>query len=237
MKKIIYPLLLVACLTMQLHAQSRQEIKKIEAGQNLEQYVSSELLYIFEDFEDGAIVYNNGAGSRGKLNYNLLIGEMQFIDPVTNEILSLANVREVSAVSIAKRFFVPFHIYNGEFMEVLAEGTNWLAVKRKTIAIPYGKEGPYGAVFANSSIESVQNISHSGMQYNIPVSNYQSISSQKLYYLVYNGKETLVKNEKSILNTYPRSQRPIIEQFIKDNNIDTKEEADLVRLIHFCNQL
>jgi hypothetical protein len=59
------------------------------------------------------------------------MGEMQFIQPNTGEVLALADISDVMRVSIGKRQFVPVG-GGSEFMELLTtKGDVSLGLKRK----------------------------------------------------------------------------------------------------------
>ena len=237
MKTMIFTLLLLLGLPVHSYARSQQDLKKIESGTDVEQMASQEQLYLFQNFEDGVVIKKNGAFARGKLNYNLVVGQMQFIDPATEERLALADIATVATVSISGRSFIPLSA-RGEFLEILVDGANSLGVKRRTITRTYGKEGAYGVIHTSASIESVQTLPLSERPAEaFSVSNYQLISSQSLFYLVTNGKRKLIQNKKTILNAYPKSVRPQIDQYISDSNIDLRNEQELITLINFCNLL
>ena len=236
MKTTLFIALSLWALSISYEAHSQQSIKKIESGKDLEDFTTLGQQYLFAEFEEGTVLKKDGSYARGKMNYNLVVGEMQFIDPQKEEVLALAEITNVAAVSILGRFFVPFSS-KGEFLEILTDGTGSLGVKRRTVARPYGKEGAYGTINTSSSIESIQTVTSDGKPETISVSDYKLITSQSLYYLLTNGKSKLILNKKTILNAYPKSTHSQIELFITEGNIDLRKEDDLIALIDFCNQL
>ena len=236
MNKVIYTLLLLTGLSIQLHAQSQRTVQKIESGTNLEQFTSSLQQYLFQEFEDCIVMYNDSSFSRGKMNYNLVVGEMQFLVPNSEQVLALSNIGDIATVTIAGRVFVPFS-KGGEFLEILVDGTSALAIKRRTVATPYGKEGAYGTISSTTSIESINAVSYDGKQQNISVSDYKLIESKTLFYIVANGKKLQIAGKKTILNSYPKNFHTRIDQFITANKINLRNEADLVKLIKYCNIL
>jgi hypothetical protein len=236
MNKIICILLLLTSFSIRSYAQ-QGKIINVESGKNLENFTSQEYRYLFENFENGTVLFNNGSVGQGKMNYNLLVGEMQFIDSKTEEILALANVQDVTAVSIAGRMFIPFSTKSNEFMEILLDGDLSLTIKRKTTAVPYGKAGAYGTVNTSAAITSVSSIDYDVKRESLSVSEYQQISIQTDYYLVSTGKHILITTKKTILDAIPKNKRPQIEQYMADRNLNLKEEQDLIKLIEYCNQL
>ena len=90
-------------------AQNRQ-IVEAASGEDLTTKVSTQMQYLFSEFTVGDVFFK-GHKSSGKLNYNMLLGEMQFEEK--NQVLSIANMKDVIMVNIDNRKFYPFK--NKEF--------------------------------------------------------------------------------------------------------------------------
>ena len=236
MNKIGYTLLLIAGISIQLCAQSSKVVHKVESGANLEELVSPVQQYLFQDFEDCMVMYNDSSWSRGKMNYNLVVGEMQFFMPKSKEILALSNIEDVASITIAGRVFVPLP-KGKEFMEIIVKGINSLAVKRRTVVTPYGKQGAYGTINSTSSVESISAMSYDGRRQDLSVSDYSLIELKTVFYLVIKEKKQQIVGKKTILNAYPKEIRTQIFQFITENKINLKNETDLIKLIKYCNKL
>ena len=229
MKKYIFLLLLHP---FWVSAQNRQLVEA-DSGDDLSQKVSTHIQFLFSEFTNG-VVYLKGYKSSAKLNYNMLLGEMQFLE--NGQVLSLANLSDVIMVNINNRRFYPFN--NSEFAEeLMSTGKYQLRVRRKGNVGQHSKKGAYGMDSATSSITSYSSMSSQNQQYELTVSEKVLVSLNYFYYLVgTNGKYTLIKNAKTFTKQFS-AYRTQIETFVKENKIRFNNEDDLKALLDFCSKL
>ena len=125
MKKCVFLYLLIL-VSAWANAQKR-EVVEAASGDDLNKKVS--IQYLFPEFTDGYVFYTGLPRSSGKLNYNMLLGEMQFMDS-ENKLLALGNVPDVQMISIGSRKFYPYD--NKEFVEeLLVAGKIQLQIRRR----------------------------------------------------------------------------------------------------------
>jgi hypothetical protein len=62
----------------------------VPAGVEVKEIVPANEIYQFPEFLQGLVIFKDGKSAPGKLNYNRLRAEIQFIDP-KGDTLSLAN--------------------------------------------------------------------------------------------------------------------------------------------------
>jgi len=229
MKRYIILLLLIPGW---VSAQNRQ-IVVASSGEDLSQKASARMQFLFPEFTQGDVYYNGYKGN-GKLNYNMLLGEMQFLE--NNQVLALANVKDVIVVNISNRKFYPFN--DKEFTEELMSTGNYhLRVRRKGNAAQYSKKGAYGTTSSTSSITSYSSIVSDGRQFDLSVIEEVLISLNCFYYLVgTNGKHILIKNIKTFTKQFS-AYRSHVEEFAKNNNTRFDHEDDLKALLKFCSKL
>ena len=227
MKKLIFLWLMFPICGV--FAQNRQ-IVEAASGEDLTTKVSAQMQYLFPEFTAGDVFYKGYKGN-GKLNYNMLLGEMQFEEK--NQVLSLANVKDVVMVNIGNRKFYPFS--DKEFTEeLLTTGKLSLRVRYRGNAVQHSKKGAYGTTSSTSSITSYSSISSDNRQYNLTVSENVLVTVNYFYYLVgTNGKYTLIKNVKTFTKQFP-AYRAQIETFVKEHNIRFNNEEDLKALLKYC---
>jgi len=229
MKKYIFLLLLVP---VWVSAQNRQ-IVEAASGEDLTQIVSTQMQYLFPEFINGDVFYKGYKGS-GQLNYNMLLGEMQFLEK--NQVMTLANVKDVVMLNIDNRRFYPFN--DKEFTEeLMSTGQFQLRVRRKGNVAQHSKKGAYGMDSSTSAITSYSSISSDNRQYDLSVQEKVLISLNYFYYLVgTNGKYTLIKNVKTFTKQFP-AHRAQIEAFVKEQRIRFDNEDDLKVLLKYCTNL
>ena len=229
MKKYIFLLLLIP---VSVSAQNRQVIEAA-SGDDLSQKVSTQFQFLFPEFTNGDVFYKGNKGS-GKLNYNMLLGEMQFLE--NGQILALANVRDVVMLNIENRRFYPFN--DKEFTEELkSTGKYQLRVRRKGNVAQHSRKGAYGMDSSTSAISSYSSINSGNRQYDLTVAEKVLITLNHFYYLVGpNGKHVLIKNVKTFTKQFPQ-YRAQIEAFAKAQRIQFDNEDDLKSLLDFCSKL
>src|ERR1035437_2784726 len=95
--------------------------------------------YLLPKFTDGIMKMKDGNLAGGKLNYNTVLDEMQFISD-KNEILSVADPSAVAQVTIGDR---KFYYLKNYFFELVADG-NILLFSRIHVKRFEEKIGAYG---------------------------------------------------------------------------------------------
>ena len=227
-----YLFILMLLLPFWMFAQERQ-IVEANSNTDLADQVSTQMQYIFPEFTDGQVYYLKSSAGIGKLNYNILIGEMQFLDK--EEVMALVPAG-ISVVNINNRSFFPYK--GNEFAEeLLSTGKYKLLVRRKGNVASFAKKGAYGTSSSTSSITSYSSINSDGQSYNLSVANDVLITVRYFYYLMgENGKYTQITNAKTFTKQFP-ALRTQIETFVKEQKIRFDKEEDLKKLLVYCSGL
>ena len=225
-----YLLILMLLFPGWIFAQERQIIEA-NSNTDLTNKLSTQMQYIFPEFTDGQVFFLKASAGTGKLNYNMLIGEMQFLDNA--EVLALV-AKEISEVNINNRRFFPYK--GNEFAEELLSTDKYkLLVRRKGNVAPFAKKGAYGTSSSTSAITSYSSINSDGNNYNLSVANDVLITVRYFYYLMgENGKYTQITNTKTFTKLFP-ALRTQIETFVKEQKIRFDKEDDLKKLLVYCS--
>jgi hypothetical protein len=91
---IIYALLLTGSYSI---AQEDNSII-VRAGTKLIDYFPVKERYRYPDFKDGQLMFKDGKSSPGRFNYNILLGEMEFLQ--SRDTLAIINKK----ISVSCRF-------------------------------------------------------------------------------------------------------------------------------------
>jgi len=225
-------IILLLLLPIWAAAQNRLVVEAT-SGEDLSNKVSTQMQFLFPEFTNGEVFYRGNKGS-GKMNYNMLLGEMQFLE--NNQVQTLANVKDVVVVNIDNRRFYPFN--DKEFTEeLMVAGVYRLRVRRKGNVASHAKKGAYGTMTSTSSITSYSSISGDNRMYDLTVKEQVLISLNSFYYLVgTNGKHVQIKNIKTFTKQFS-AHRAQIEAFAKEHNIQFDNEDNLRTLLDFCSKL
>ena len=230
MKKCVFLYLLIL-VSAWANAQKR-EVVEAASGDDLNKKVS--IQYLFPEFTDGYVFYTGLPRSSGKLNYNMLLGEMQFMDS-ENKLLALGNVPDVQMISIGSRKFYPYD--NKEFVEeLLVAGKIQLQIRRRGNVASHSKKGAYGMSSSTSAITSYNSIDGADRRYNLAVVENVMITLNNFYYLVINNKRIQIKNQKTFIKQFSKHKLQI-ETFVKEQNIRFDKEEDLITLVKYCSTL
>ncbi len=228
MKKIILLLTGLLLCASWSYAQERMTMK-VTSGEDINQLLATSR-FLFPEFQD-ANVYFKKSTSRAKMNYNMLSGEMLFIDP-NGDTLALKNVSEVLAIAFGKRLFKNSP---KDFVEVLATNStddSELVIRRRIRKGDERKEGAYGITSSVASISSVSNVyTESGSQA-LSISSEVSFKKEITYYLVQKNKYRTADCS-GFLKAYPKKKADI-ENYLKQTPVDFDNEADVLRLFRYC---
>ena len=209
-------------------------ILDVVSGENLNNRVASDMQYVFQKFTKGEVHFDNGRKSSSILNYNMLLGEMQFID---NEmVLSLATLKDIYMIIINDRKFFPYN--NSEFCEELYTTEDVrLCVKRNARPLEQSKAGAMGietSTRPSTTYNSIDNLS--GVRNDLEVQRKILVSVKDTYYLMNKGKYYQIKNQKSFTKLFP-TQNSKIESYVIEHNTDFKNEEELQALLVYCSNL
>lgn len=125
-------------------------IIKIKNGVDIAKALPKRQQYQYPEFITGKVWYNTGNSAAGRLNYNLLLGEMHFIQP-TGDTLSLADEYTIKYITIQADTF--YYDAKKGYLQVIAHfNPVKLAVKQKLRKLSDNKVGAYEQATAVSSI-------------------------------------------------------------------------------------
>ena len=229
MKKLI----ILFLLPMYISAQEKVMLDVL-SGEDLGNRVSTGMQYVFQDFTKGEVHFDNGRKNSSMLNYNMLLGEMQFVD--NEAILSLATLKDIKMIIINDRKFFPYN--NSEFCEELhATEDVRLCVKRNARPLEQSKSGAMGIETSTRSSTTYNSIdNNSGVRNDLEVQRKILVSTKDTYFLMNKGKYFQIKNQKSFIKLYPLHSAKI-EAYVIEHDTDFKNEDDLEALIAYCSNL
>ena len=191
--------------------------------------------FLFSQFED-ARVYIRGSNINTKMNYNLLMDRMQFIDE-NGDTLIMTDNKAVTVVMFGKR---PFKYSPKGFVEVLvvdSPNSTELSIKRSIKLIDRKKTGPYGIKLNSSSVNDLYSTGQDAGEglYKIATTAEElSFIRKNIFYLSTNDKYT-VANRKGFMKTYAKQKNEITD-YLKRFPVDFEKEEDIARLFDFCKK-
>ena len=201
------------------------EKKTIQAGESL-----SELsYYLFPSFEDAAVKFKKGGTLVSKMNFNLLICQMQFIDE-HGDTLNIDKPAEIQSIALSNNLF----FYDGGYYEIIAAAdSSELAVLRTATYQPI-KIGALGLPNRNGTgvVSDTSLIVQSGEK-RLVVREDIDVFKVTTYFLISPGSKKVRANKAGFLFFFPKDKKQI-QTYIKENRPSFNKEAHLKKLFNFC---
>jgi hypothetical protein len=171
--------------------------------------------YLNEAFVEGRITLNTNQTFEGPIRYDIYADQIEFKNQA-NEIFTVQNPRVIITVyldSLKLKYFDPDEFENMKgFYELLVFG-NYSLYKKYQISLKNPESAGPG-IYANAAMF-------------IPLDS-------KYYIMDPDANFREIINKKDLL--FPDRDVAVLEKFIKDNKIKTKNEQDLILFTEFLNQ-
>jgi hypothetical protein len=203
----------------------------IKPGQDFYEAIPFNDIYRYPAFIIGNVSFKDGRSVDGRLNYNLLIKQVQFIDP-KGDTLSLADENTIKHIIINKDTF----FYSNEYVRQVA---SWKTIK--LAESDYYKEflqrpGSYGLASAATASNTITSLLVQGKKFEINSDQEMVLVRAKKYFIGTKFNEFFPADRKVLLKAFPK-HRKNIEGFIEENAIDIANKEDLVKLAGFLETL
>ena len=204
------------------------EIITVKAGQNISDAYKE--MYRYPQFNAGRVYFMNGDVSAAKLNYNLISQTMLFTTN-TGDTLAIDNENTIKYITIEKDTFY----YDDGYLELVENYSRVkLAIKQKVNFSDRKKIGAFG--LPTSTLRTEGDDTFLGdRRYNFTIAEDLVFKKETEYFLNDDSNHFLAINKKNLLKLYPK-KKDNIENFIKENNINLREEKDIKRLVQYLNQ-
>jgi hypothetical protein len=208
-----------------------KEVITVKAGTRIIDYFPPQKRYLYAEFLEGKAVFKSNTYTAARFNYNILLGEVQFI--YKNDTLSVGNPESLKNVVIGQDTFY----YDRGYLKVIAGTDPIMTVKQYIKFVDTGKESGYGTKSSTGAIHSYTNIiGGAGRSYKLILNEDLILTRNTEYYLGNSREGFVIYRKKAVENRFPplKSQ---IASFIKEKRIDFNNEEDLKELTLYINGL
>lgn len=231
MKKLILTLSVMLTLLIFTKAQSSTERIYIKGGNNARENFMKEI-YLYPSFEAGLVEYKNGKQYKSTLNYNRVLGSIEFIDQ-KGDTLSINDIAAVSRITVGNDVF----FYAPDCMKEINSDGKLKLVKNERIRIAdHQKIGGYGIPNSTASIESIDRIDTRITFNQLDINETLLLSKTTKFYLEKENNSLVPASKKNILNMFPK-HKTAIRQYMEAHQINFSKENDLVELAGYISQL
>jgi hypothetical protein len=205
----------------------------VKAGKKVIDYFPADTRYRYSQFFNGLIVFRDDTRMKVRLNYNILYGEIQYIDK--KDTLFIGNPKTIYLIKILED---TFYFDKNYLRLVTGRDPVQMLVNDKITLLDAEKNGAYGTSSATSAINSVNTLydNNSNRYFNLVTAEDLVLLRKKEYFIgnVFQGFYLYRKN--SLHKLFPK-QAIQIDSYIKMNNVDFKNEDDLKKLTQYIQGL
>ena len=205
----------------------------VKAGESIADVLTPEDIFKYPDFIKGKVLYTSGSYTETLLNYNKVLGEMQFINSRGDTVI-IANPEDISFISLPED---TFYISEGYLEAITGNDNVMLVVKNYVKLMDVRKQGAYG-MSSTGNIDNYTSVSSGTNTGTVQLkSNQDMIYSYEVEYYFTSDKVDYVPARKnSILKLYP-DHKDEIRSFIKEHSINFNRLQDLISLTEFVANL
>ena len=226
--KVLY--LFVFAYSCSINAQDSTII--VKAGKSIYESVSTAELYEYPQFVFGKVFFKPGDSSTGRLNYNRLVDQMQFID-FKGDTLNIADPGTIKSISINTDLFY----YDNGYVKLIKENNSIkLAAKQTLRFADKQKGGAYNTTSSTSAITTYSSFSIEGKVYNVIPTEDMILKKQTQYYFGDKYNHFVLANKKNLLRLFSK-QNGALTAYLKENDVDFTNREDLEKLLQYLANL
>ena len=214
-------------LSFSLYGQVTETIK-VKAGEDMSAALSTHGLYKFPGFTDGTVLFKDGSSTKAKMNFNVFINEIVFINN-SNDTLAIGNRELVDSIKLDSNVFY----YNRGYFLVVKDYGDTKLVRREKLNFENVKVGAFGLPNRGVSIDNYTTVTQQSTVYQLIVNEDVIIKKETLYLLTYKKFRSAKANLPGFVTAFPALKNEV-QTFAESNDINFKKEADLKKMVQFC---
>ncbi|MGI8634053.1 MAG: hypothetical protein ACR2KZ_01485 [Segetibacter sp.] len=201
----------------------------VKAGEQILDVLPLEAIYAFSDFKSGTVFMRDGSISTAKLNYNVLLNEMQFIGS-KGDTMAIAYPETIKYISVDTLLY----FYDKTYLQVVSQVDSFkVAIKQSFTQAPYRTRGGYDAPTATSSITTYSSITSNGTRGNLQVKKDVKLEKETSYFISDKFNHFSKADKKAFLNIFPMKKVNIVD-YMNKNNVNFSNKDDIEKLLKFC---
>ncbi|HEX8334812.1 MAG TPA: hypothetical protein VF622_19465 [Segetibacter sp.] len=229
--RVIYILPAILLWNITILAQDFRKVSVAE-GTDIKDAVGVKQMFSYPDFTMGKVFFKEGGQASARLNYNLLVGQIQFIN-TNGDTLSLDNEYSIREITIGKDIF-----YFDKVYLKLVNGTEKvkLAFTERIKISDKLKSGGYGQPLSTSSVNSLSSVTDGSRVIKLNVNQQLILATDKKFYIGDRFNHFAPLNKKNLMKMFSKQQNAI-EEYLRENSINFNEEIDVLKLLSFLQKI
>ncbi|MDQ6610560.1 MAG: hypothetical protein M3Y85_12145 [Bacteroidota bacterium] len=203
---------------------------KINPGERIIDVIPQKELYTYKEFTDGTVYLKENKFSKVKMNYNSLIGEMEFINE-KGDTLSIADADNINSIVINADTFY----YDKGYLKLIANnGELKLANKQYFEFTNRQRIGAFGEL-SNASIATYDAVSSGNYYKNIVAKEIITLSKYSVFYFGDRFNHFMIANRSNLLEMCNKKQDRV-KEYLKDNKVDFDKKEALEAMLIFLKK-
>lgn len=212
----------------QVYGQEQEKIV-IKSGNDVSEVLSSYGMYRFPAFTDGLVTFRNSARATGKMNYNVYLGLIQFINS-KGDTLAISNPETIDSAAVNNKIFY----YRDGYCQEVEDYGNFKLVMKQQVRFTPVKLGALGLPANGTGAQTYESMStpqvvNSKLSFNEDI----IVVKKTIYLLFYKKYLQESATVKGFINLFPAFKERI-QAFVKDNKINFSKQDDLKKIAAFC---
>lgn len=208
----------------------KQQTWTVKAGERVQDVIPMNELFSYEVFRPGTVFFNDGKTAQAKMNLNMVLGEIQFMD-VKGDTLSLANESTIRLVVIGSDSF----IVNSGCWRYIQNRRDYSIVEKLSFREYLQKGGAYGMTSSTSATESLSTlVDH--RSYNLTAQQDMLVVKSKQYGIVNQGLQLIYPDKKKILKVLSK-HKTALNNYLGSNPVTANKPGDFEKLVNFLGTL
>ena len=188
--------------------------------------------YLFEEFQDSYIYYNDGRVFSVPLNFDLAKGIYVFIDENKEE-NEFTDPDQVIAMHVKERIFL---MSRGKATEVIQAEPKfhvfYSALKKQAPS-----DISYGGTSETASVDSYKRLGGKGLISGIQSDNRIVADVSKSYEARIGKRDRSFYNQRSFVRSFPKEKRAAIDTYIEEKEVDFNSTEQVLELYQYATEL
>lgn len=194
--------------------------------------------YMYKDFTQGTVYFDDGAEKEFLVNIHLLNSSLHYLD---GEIIRQAKTSEVVMLRVGQDLYF---MRDKKLMRVLKGDSKGFIAELTTVNLSRTNEGG-GAYGSSDNVQATQRltsldggaaISVNHMELKGKKEEGQLLAAKSTYYIVTTDK-VYPANRKAVQNMIPEGKKNEFKSFLKKNKIKWKNIESLSLLLNYLNEI
>jgi hypothetical protein len=207
----------------------------VKAGTKIKDYFPVKERYLYPQFIDGKI-FMTGGGSSGssRLNYNVLLGEIEFIKGMDTLIIN--RKADLKRVVIEQDTF----LYKDAYYKLVKSGRLNVCVRDRVVLVEILKQGAMGTFNRTAAGEAYSSTSMTGKYIDLELTDNMALQRKLIFYILTSNNELVLFRKKNVIELY-MNKKAEIEKYLKKNKVNFNSQQDILRfsdwLAQFTNKI